>query len=315
MYVRKEAVLSSQIEGTQSSLADLLEAEAQVLDPSRPRDVVEVLNYVQAMNYGLERLKSLPLSVRLMNEIHARLMHNVRGQERNPGEIRRSQNWIGHAGCSLSEASFVPPPPHEISNALGDLERFMHNDAPIPALLKIGLVHAQFETIHPYLDGNGRIGRLLITFLLCKDEILLRPVLYVSHFFKRHRQQYYDHLQLVRDRGDWEGWLKFFLQGVIEVSREATNTARSIVELREVHRDLVARKFGRGASNGLTVLENLFERPIITVRTVQDMLGVTKTAANTIVNKFAGEGILKEITGQKRYRVFRYDPYVSLFTG
>jgi len=313
MYVRKEAVLSSQIEGTQSSLSDLLEAEAHVLDPSHPRDVGEVLNYVRAMNFGLQRLEKLPLSLRLINEIHEQLMHNVRGQERSPGEVRRSQNWIGPEGCNLHSATFVPPPPHEIMSALGDLERFIHAHADLPALVKIGLIHAQFETIHPYLDGNGRIGRLLITFLLCKDEILTQPVLYLSHYFKRHRQAYYDRLQRIRDHGEWEEWLRFFLKGVIEVSQEATQTARAIVQLREDHRDLVTRKFGRGAASGLTVLENLFERPVITVRVVRDMLDVTNQAANKLVNRFVENGILQEITGQERYRVFRYAPYVALF--
>lgn len=313
MYVRKEAVLSSQIEGTQSSLADVLEVEASVFDPHHPSDVGEVLNYVNAMNYGLERLKELPLSVRLIREIHNKLLHNVRGRERNPGELRTSQNWIGPAGCMLREAIYVPPPPHEMVNALAALEAFIHDQIQLPALIKIGLVLAQFETIHPFLDGNGRIGRLLITFLLCVNEILIRPVLYISHYFKQHRPEYYDRLQRVRDSGDWEGWTKFFLTGIAQVSLEATETARSIVALRENHRDIVQRNFGRAAGNGLIILESLFERPFVTVGQVQQRLNVTYPPANALVQRFSDAGILHEITGQERYRVYHYRPYVDLF--
>ena len=204
MYVRKEAVLSSQIEGTQSSLNDVLEAEAAIQDATRPSDVREVLNYVDAMNHGLDRLKTLPLSVRLIREIHERLLHNVRGNQANPGEIRTSQNWIGPSGCNLHEAIFVPPPPQDVPEHLSRLEKFLHGDDNIPPLIKIGLAHSQFETIHPFLDGNGRVGRLLITFFLCHQTILTRPVLYISYYFKRHRQKYYELLQAVRDQGAWE---------------------------------------------------------------------------------------------------------------
>ncbi|WP_374660414.1 Fic family protein [Phenylobacterium sp.] len=313
MYVRKEAVLSSQIEGTQSSLADVLEVEASVFDPQHPSDVGEVLNYVTAMNYGLNRLTELPLCVRLIKEIHNELLHNVRGREKNPGEIRTSQNWIGPGGCTLQNATFVPPPPHEVMSALSDLETFMHSDAQIPALIKIGLIHAQFETIHPFLDGNGRIGRLLITFLLMQSEILLKPVLYISHYFKRNRYEYYEKLQSVRDNGDWENWIKFFLKGIATVSLEATETARSIVGLREEHRALVTSRFGRAAGNGLTILETLFRSPIITVGQVQKTLKITYPPANGLVQRFVDAGILFEITGQERYRVYQYSPYINLF--
>lgn len=314
MYVRKEAVLSSQIEGTQSSLDDILEVEAKVLDSRHPNDVDEVLNYVSAMNYGLERLKTLPLSVRLITEIHERLLNSVRGREKNPGEIRRTQNWIGPAGCTLRNAIFVPPPPNEVPEKLGLLEKFMHSDLDIPVLVKIGMIHAQFETIHPFLDGNGRVGRLLITFLLCQNEIMIRPVLYLSYFFKLNRSEYYEKLQRVRDYGEWEQWIKFFLRGVAQVSLEATDTARSIVSLRERHRIAITLEFGRAAGSGLTILESLFQKPITTVSEVADMLKVTYAAANTLVQKLSDLGILKEITGQKRNRVFRYSPYVDLFS-
>ena len=211
MYVRKEAVLSSQIEGTQSSLQDLLAAEAELFDQDLPRDVDEVVNYVRAMNHGLARLPDLPVSVRLIREIHSELMHGVRGGRLQPGELRTSQNWIGPGGCTLNTASFVPPPPHEVPGALGALEHFLHAEDHLPPLVKIALAHVQFETIHPFLDGNGRVGRLLITFLLTESGVLHKPVLYLSHYFRQHRQEYYEHLQAVRDRGAWEAWLTFFL--------------------------------------------------------------------------------------------------------
>lgn len=313
MYVRKEAVLSSQIEGTQSSLDDVLEAEAQVFSATRPRDVDEVLNYVQAMNYGLERLQTLPVSVRLIREIHEHLLRNVRGSEHQPGELRRTQNWIGPAGCTLNEATFVPPPPHEMPAALAQWERFLHADDAIPYLLKVGLAHAQFETIHPFLDGNGRVGRLLITFLLCERGLLQQPVLYLSHYFKRHRQAYYEHLQAIRDRGDWESWLTFFLRGMTEVSEEATQTARRIVDLREAHRALIVEQFGRVTANGLKVLESLYSHPIVNVKAIAELTGVAYPTANELTKKFVDQGILTEMTGRRRSRIFRYDAYIRLF--
>lgn len=313
MYVRKEAVLSSQIEGTQSSLQDLLAAEAQVFDPEQPRDVGEVLNYVAAMNHGLERLASLPVSVRLIREIHAKLLAGVRGSHLRPGELRSSQNWIGPAGCTLNEASFVPPPPSEVPEALGALESFLHTDNTLPLLIEIGLAHAQFETIHPFLDGNGRVGRLLITFLLCEKHVLDKPVLYLSHYFKRHRQNYYDHLQAVRDKGAFEDWLEFFLTGVLEVSLEASTTARRILALREQHRDLIASRLGRAAGNGHRTLEHLFAHPIVSVNEVRQLIGTTYPAANQLVERLTDIGVLVEVTGQTRNRRYRYDPYIKLF--
>lgn len=314
MYVRKEAVLSSQIEGTQSSLQDLLAAEADVLSAdARPRDVDEVVNYVAAMKLGLSRLADLPVSVRLIREIHKRLLKGVRGSGLTPGDLRRTQNWIGPAGCSLSEATFVPPPPDAVPDALGNLERFLHARDELPVLVKIGLVHAQFETIHPFLDGNGRIGRLLITFLLTESGVLTKPVLYLSHYFKRNRQTYYDRLQDVRDRGDWEAWLTFFLEGVVEVSQEALATSRRILELRERHRSEITDHLGRAAGNGHRLLESLFDRPIVSVEDVRGVTGTTFAAANNLVARMTELGLLREITGQARYRRFRYEPYVALF--
>jgi Fic family protein len=313
MYVRKEAVLSSQIEGTQSSLQDLLAEEAELADAQRPRDVAEVVNYVRAMNHGLQRLGDLPVSVRLIKEIHAELLKGVRGSRLTPGELRRSQNWIGPAGSTLRNATFVPPPPAEVPNALGQLETFLHQQDELPLLVKIGLAHAQFETIHPFLDGNGRVGRLLITFLLCERKVLHKPVLYLSHFFKQHRQLYYERLQAVRDAGDFEGWLSFFLQGVAEVSAQAALTARHILELRENHRRIITDTFGRAAGNGHRVLDRLFEHPIVTVKDVQGLLGTTFPGANNIVHRLVRAGVLREATHQMRNRRFRYDEYVRLF--
>jgi Fic family protein len=314
MYVRKEAVLSSQIEGTQSSLNDLLRAEARIFDPDRPADVGEVSNYVAALNYGLERLDELPVSIRLIREIHQRLLMGVRGTHLQPGELRQSQNWIGPAGASLINATFIPPPPHEVPNALSDLERFIHSKDTMPALIRIGLTHAQFETIHPFLDGNGRVGRLLITFLLCQQGILQTPVLYLSHFLKANRAAYYEHLQNVREDGGWESWLKFFLRGVAEVSREATEIARAIVALREADRGKIVNELGRVAGNALKVHESLFRFPMVSVNPVAELLGVSFTSANRLMERLVEVGILVEVTGNARNRVFSYSQYINLFS-
>ncbi|MFN0071656.1 MAG: Fic family protein [Chloroflexota bacterium] len=315
MYVRKEAVLSSQIEGTQSSLQDLLAAEANVLGGEhRPRDVDEVVNYVRAMKHGLARLEDLPVSIRLIREIHRELLTGVRGSHLTPGELRTSQNWIGPSGCTLTEATFVPPHPNDVPDCLGSLERFIHESDDLPLLIKIGLAHAQFETIHPFLDGNGRVGRLLITFLLCERRALHKPVLYLSHYFKRHRNDYYDRLQSVRDQGDWEVWLRFFLRGIAEVSAQAAETARRILLLREAHRTQITEQLGRGAGNGHRVLETLYERPIVSVQDVESLTRTTYAAANQLVARLTDLGMLEEITGNYRNRRFRYGPYVRLFT-
>jgi Fic family protein len=315
MYVRKEAVLSSQIEGTQSSLQDLLTAEAELFNPpGQPKDVEEVINYVAAMNYGLSRLESLPVSSRLIREIHERLMKGVRGGNLAPGEFRQSQNWIGPGGCTLANASFIPPPPDVVPVAIGELERFLHAEHELPPLVKIALAHAQFETIHPFLDGNGRTGRLLITFLLTEAKILGKPVLYLSHYFKKHRQEYYEALQNVRHSGEWEAWLEFFLAGVVEVAEEAAQTIRAIVKMREEHRQMLIEGLKRSAAAGLGVLESLYRAPIISVKDVSTSTGTTYAAANTIVSRLVELGILREITGNSRNRRFQYWPYVQLFT-
>lgn len=309
MYVRKEAVLSSQIEGTQASLVDLLEYEVERTSTGLPNDVGEVVNYVSAMNYGLERLREWPISLRLIREIHAELLRGVRGSERSPGDFRTSQNWIGPEGGTLSQATFVPPPPEDMKQCLGDLEKFLYDDSPMPVLLKLGLIHAQFETIHPFLDGNGRVGRLLITYLLCQKGILKRPLLYLSYYFKRNRIEYYDRLMMTRTAGDWEGWLKFFLKGVHEVARQATDTASKIIALRENHRLI---RFP-SALSALNLLDRLYDAPIVTVKTVGEMLGISKVSANTLIGNFERAGLLHQISPGRRNRVFAYAQYLDLF--
>jgi Fic family protein len=313
MYVRKEAVLSSQIEGTQSSLQDLLAAEANLLGYGGPRDVDEVVNYVRAMNHGLERLRDLPVSVRLIREIHAQLLQGVRGSNLTPGEPRTSQNWIGPGGSTITEATFVPPPPGEVPGLLGQLEEFLHRESQLPLLIDTGLAHAQFETIHPFLDGNGRVGRLLITFLLCERQVLTKPVLYLSHYFKANRTEYYERLQAVRDAGDWEGWLSFFLKGVAEVSAQATETARNILALREQHRAAITHHLGGSTGNGLRVLEQLYKQPVVSVNDVRGFTGLSFATANGLVMHLVGIGILREVTGRRRERRFQYASYVEMF--
>lgn len=312
MYVRREAVLSSQIEGTQASLVDLLEYEAESARKGNKPDVQEVVNYVRAMNYGLNRLRELPLSLRLIKEIHCELLTDVRGGHCDLGEFRSSQNWIGPPGCSLSESVFVPPPPQVIMAAMGNLEVFLHDETPMPPLIKCGLAHAQFETIHPFLDGNGRMGRLLITFMLCWRRVLQRPLLYISDYFKRYRQEYYDSLQRVRDRDDWEGWMRFFLEGVRTVSLQATETARKIQSLRDEHRELIGREI-RGTAIGFILLDHLFEIPLITVNQVAKFISRSYPVANDLINSLVRLGLVKEITGQRRNRIYSYEPYLGLF--
>jgi Fic family protein len=309
MYVRRESVLSSQIEGTQSSLDDVLAYELNTAAPRLPADVADVVNHVAAMNYGLKRLESLPLSLRLVREIHERLMRNTRGAERSPGAFRTSQNWIGPTGATLAEATYVPPPAHELQRLLGNLETFMHQRGDMPALVHAGVAHAQFETIHPFVDGNGRIGRLLITFLLVHGGVISRPLLYLSLFLNQHRAEYYDRLTAVREAGDWEGWLAFFLRGVAETCADATRTAAAILALRDEHllaiRDLPASA-GR-------LLDHLYERPLVTAGSVASSLGVSWPTANKLLTAFVDRRLVVEVTGQRRNRIYRYRPYLALF--
>jgi Fic family protein len=256
------------------------------------------------MNYGLERLKDLPLCLKLIKEIHDRLLRGVRGGEKTPGDFRHTQNWIGPSGCTLNTASFIPPPVHEMHPALDNLERFLHDSDSFPVLIHCALAHAQFETIHPFIDGNGRVGRLLITFLLCQREILHRPLLYLSSYLKAHRAEYYDRLMAIRLSGDWEGWTKFFLRGVFQVSQAASTTARKILVLREQHRQKVKVQ---------PLLDYLFEQPLVSIQMVQDRLGCAFPTATKYVEQFVEEGLLRETTGFQRNRRYRFDPYLALF--
>jgi Fic family protein len=309
MYVRHEAVLSSQIEGTQSTLEDLLAFEADATHNDAPKDVEEVINYVRAMNHGLRRLGELPLSLRLLREIHGELMKNVRGGEKTPGEFRTSQNWIGPAGSSLATASFVPPPPHELMASLGALEKFLHEGkTTVPLLIRCGLAHAQFETIHPFLDGNGRVGRLLITLILCEERALSRPLLYLSVFLKAHRLEYYDRLTAIRQHGHWEQWLKFFLRGVSQTARAATRTATDIVNLRESHRNAVMK-----SPKALRLLDSLFQQPLVSPNRIAEIVGCTHPTAVKLARDLESRGWLKEVTGFERNRLYRYQPYMALF--
>lgn len=310
MYVRQEAVLSSQIEGTQSTLEDLLQVE---LEPSAARgsDVNEIVNYVAAMNHGLTRLPEFPLSLRLIREIHATLLRSGRGAAQRAGEFRDQQNWLGAGRVPIERASYVPPPVPEMHAALDDFERFLHGDEQLPDLIHVGLAHAQFETIHPFFDGNGRVGRLLITFLLMHRQVLHRPLLYLSVYLKENRAEYYDRLTAIRRRGDWEGWLKFFLRGVSETAVGAAATARRIFALREEHRGLVLQQ--QLGPNALKLLATLFASPIVDVNFASARIDVTFATANKLLARFQTLGLVREITGRRRSRRFAYEPYLRLF--
>jgi Fic family protein len=311
MYVRREAVLSSQIEGTQSSLDDVLAFELDPKSRDLPADVTEVVNYVKAMNHGLERLKTFPLSLRLIREIHAELLRDVRGSEKQPGEFRTSQNWIGAGNVSIARATFVPPPPEAMREALANLELYLHRDMETPVLIHCGIIHAQFETIHPFLDGNGRVGRLLITLLLCHRGVLRLPLLYLSHYLKTYRAEYYDRLMATRLQGDWEGWIRFFLSGVIQTAEEATLLARSIIDMRDNHRNMIeSRKL---SVNSLRLLDILFRYPMIDVNFARDNLRTSFHTASKLVQNLEELGILSEITGRQRDRRYLYIPYLDLF--
>ncbi len=311
-FAKKEAALSSQIEGTQATLIDLFKIEAKIFD-EKVSDVDEITNYINAMNYGIGRIKTLPLSLRLIREIHSMLLKGVRGQHRNPGEFRTTQNWIG--GPTIETATFVPPPPHEMKQALSDLEDFLHKDKfqKLPALIKAGLIHAQFETIHPFLDGNGRTGRLLITFYLYKEGILCRPLLYISEFFKKNRPDYYTKLNSYRFDKSTEEWLMFFLEGVRAVSEDAVLVAQKIRVIREKHLQTVS-SFGRNAKTAMLLLDQFYTYPIIDLKLAMRLTGLSKARAIDLIDKFTNKEILKEITGKRRNRRFAYHQYIALFS-
>ena len=310
-YVRREAVLSSQIEGTQSSLAQLLLFELDEAPGVPLDDVVEVSNYVAALSHGLDRLQGgFPLSNRLIREMHARLLAQGRGTEKSPGEFRRTQNWIG--GTRPGNAHFVPPPPQHIDACMVALERFLHDEGtPYPTLVRAALAHVQFETIHPFLDGNGRIGRLLIAFILHHEGVLTRPLLYLSLYFKEHRAEYYRLLDRVRLEGDWEAWVDFFLEGVEHVAAGAVETARRLVGLFDEDRKRV-QELGRIAATTLRVFGVLCQRPLVTLNHARDRAGISFPSAAKGMDALMRLGIARELTGQRRNRVFAYDRYLSI---
>ena len=307
MYVLKEAVLSSQIEGTQASLSDVLGK----VEDENDLDIGEVSNYAEAMYYGLERLESFPMSLRLIREIHARLLKTGRGSDRSPGEFRSTQNWIGPPGCTLSNAIFIPPAPADMDKSLSDLELYFHDDTVLPVLIKIALIHAQFETIHPFLDGNGRVGRLLITFWLCQQRVLNQPLLYLSYYFKENRTEYYDRLMAVRYEGDWEGWIKFFLKGIAEVSDEATSTAKEIINLKKQCEDDLNQR--NASANMQKMVDYIFESPIFSIRDVEEKLGVSYPTASSLVTAFIECGYVEDMTpDRQRKKKYRFKAYVEL---
>ncbi len=311
MYVRKEAVLSSQIEGTQSTLTDLLQYENAEAPGVPEEDVREVSRYVAALQHGVDRMrKGMPISLRLIREVHGVLLRQGRGGTLEPGAFRRSQNWVG--GTRPGKARFVPPPPHEMMAALDNLEKFLHDERErTPPLIKSGLAHVQFETIHPFLDGNGRVGRLLITLLLCAEGALSQPFLYLSLYFRQNRADYYDALQRVRTHGDWEGWLRFYLTGVEEVAAQATATARALLALFQADHARVV-KVGRGAASALSVYELLRRRIIVSIPRAAETVGLSRPTVTAALERLTDLGITKEITGRARDRQFVYGQQLAV---
>jgi Fic family protein len=309
-YVRKEAVLSSQIEGTQSTLADLLLFELKETPGVPLDDVVEVSNYVRALEHGVKRMRGgFPLSNRLIREVHEILLSRGRGAGKSPGEFRRTQNWIG--GTRPGNARFVPPPPHRVEDAMGALEKFVHDAKAPPPLAKAALWHVQFETIHPFLDGNGRVGRLMVTLLLCADGVLREPMLYLSLFLKQHRARYYELLDSVRREGDWEAWVAFFCEGVASVSDSAVATARRVLELAETDRQRLAR-LGRKAGSAAAVQTALLRTPVSTIPRLAKRTRLTLPTIAKALEVLGDQGIVSETTGRKRNRVYRYDRYLAI---
>lgn len=310
-HVTKEAVISSRIEGTKTEMAEALLEEDEVA-PERKDDWREVNNYIDALNQAIEELESLPISSRLIRKIHQTLLKSVRGEHKQPGAFRTSQNWIG--GNSLVDAVFIPPHHDYVNELMGDLESFIHNDRlDIPTLIKIGIIHYQFETIHPFLDGNGRIGRLLITLFLVDQKILNKPLLYLSAFFEKNKSLYYDNLNFVRTKNDLKQWIKYFLVGVEETAELASQTLSKILELKNKWEFDINERFGKRANNANLLLQYLFKRPVVHVNQVKDLTQTSYKTANDLVNDFVKVGILEEMTGQQRNRVFVFQEYIDLF--
>lgn len=300
-YVRKEAVQSSRIEGTQASLSDIFYYEALKEKPKNT-DILEVLNYVRAMNYGLSRIKELPLSLRLVREIHLKLMEGVRGEKMYPGEFRTTQNWIGPYESSLATATYVPPPVLEMNEALNHWEKFLHVEDSIPPLIKCALMHYQFEAIHPFLDGNGRVGRLLITFYLCEKGYLEYPILYLSDFFERYRDEYYELLLGVSQDGNWDAWLKYFIRGIAEQSKVAEETGYKILDLQKKYHQQLEKE--SVSTSVFQLLDMIFLNPFVSLPGISDYLKITWPTAKTSVERLVKLGILKEVSGRKRNRIY-----------
>jgi Fic family protein len=313
MYVKKEALLSSQIEGTQASLEGVLEFEADMKPRDDVKQVKEVVNYVKAMEYGIEHLSRGRANAQLFRAIHRLLIQGTRGSRKALGEFRRTQNWVGPAGASVFEAHFVPPPPEKILAAMANLEEFFNRDDQTPPLVKVALIHAQFETIHPFVDGNGRIGRLLITFFLVAHKVLTRPLLYLSYFLKKNRAEYYDLLMRVRIRGDWESWVEFFLKGVDEVSQEAAGTAGQMIILKQ---EMIDRLYQNHVSSiyAVKLIDLLFAKPIIDVKAITDEFKISKESGNELVKRFEQLGILRELTGKQRYKKYLFHEYTAIIS-
>lgn len=301
-FLSREAVLSSRIEGTQASLSDLFFFEAAKVPPTPESDVREVRNYVSALEHGLKRLEKLPICTRLLRKMHHELMTGVRGEHLTPGETRTSQNWIGPGGCTLNDAKFVPPPPEEMAEALSDLEKFIHTPSPLPLVVRLALVHYQIETIHPFLDGNGRIGRLLIVLMLCAENVLPQPMLYLSAYFERNRAEYYRLLFEVSRDGRWQEWISFFLRGLAEQSRDAIARSHKLLDLWRAYRQMV--QTSRSSALLLTLIDELFDRPYLTFSGAKTLLKVTFRAAQSNVRKLVSAGILDEMPGRTYNRIF-----------
>lgn len=311
LHVAKEAVVSSRIEGTQTQIDEALLDEEEI-NPERRNDWKEVNNYIRALNQAIAELEKLPLSSRLLKQTHKTLLSSVRGEHKLPGEYRNSQNWIG--GNTLLDAVFIPPHHDLIPELMGDLEKFLHNDGiQVPALIKIGIAHYQFETIHPFLDGNGRIGRLLITLFLVDQKILQKPLLYLSTYFEKNKGLYYDNLTFVRTKNDMTQWLRYFLAGIAETAETATQTLSAVLELKARLENTLAATYGKRAAKAGILLNVLFNKLVIHVNEAQALLGVSYKAANDLVNEMVRSGLLKEMTGQRRNRIFVFDEYLKLF--
>lgn len=311
LHVTKEAVISSRIEGTQTNMDEALLDEDEI-NPERRNDWKEVNNYMRALNEAIAQLEKLPISSRLIKQTHRTLLSSVRGENKLPGEYRSSQNWIG--GNTLTDAVFIPPPQDLVSELMGDLEKFLHNeDIQVPALIKIGIAHYQFETIHPFLDGNGRVGRLLIPLFLVDQKILQKPLLYLSVWFEKNKGLYFDNLTFVRTRNDMSQWLKYFLTGVAETAENATQTLNAILELKFRLESSLGSTYGKRSTNAGILLYELFKKPVIHVNQAQEILGMSYKTANDLVNEFVQNGILVEMTGQSRNRVFVFEEYLRMF--